>query len=434
LEAAGIGLVRVGSWANLGDALAELFRKQAIDHVTRRLEGDVVLASPLPQRVLAAILVGLTVLVLLFAVFATYTRRETVSGWIVPEGGLIRVAARQGGLVMALRVREGAQVAAGAPLADLRLSPDLVGGDAGQALEQDLSAEAAAANAQAEASRAKLLAQRGEMISRRGVLARELTELRARIGAMQARQQLADTQVARALALQQKGFLAAQAVEQLKSSALSAAQDASQTRGSALDVERQISDIDGELRGVPADLAGIAAQAAQSEAGVSQRLTAARTQDTIVATAPVAGRVVAIPVAVGQAVSPGGAVVVLTPKGSDLNAELYVPSKAIGFIRPGQPVRLMYQAFPYQTFGAGHGVVSSVSETVLAPSEVAIPGLAVAEPVFRVRVKLDHAWVDAYGRSTLLQPGMLLTADVVTDRRSLLQWLLDPLYAVGRRT
>ena len=94
----------------------------------------------------------------------------------------------------------------------------------------------------------------------------------------------------------------------------------------------------------------------------------------------------------------------------------------------------MYQAFPYQTFGTGRGTVSAVSRTVLAPNEVAIPGLTVQEPVFRIRVHLYTLSVKAYGRLMPLQPGMLLSADVVTEHRNLIQWLLDPLYAAGRRT
>ena len=93
----------------------------------------------------------------------------------------------------------------------------------------------------------------------------------------------------------------------------------------------------------------------------------------------------------------------------------------------------MYQAYPHQKFGTGQGVVASVSRTVLAPSEVAIPGLQVQEPVFRVRVKLSRDTITAYGQDLRLQPGMLLSADVIIDRRTLFEWLLDPLYAVGRR-
>ena len=55
------------------------------------------------------------------------------------------------------------------------------------------------------------------------------------------------------------------------------------------------------------------------------------------------------------------------------------------------------------------------------------------EPVFRVRVRLSQNAVSAYGEQMPLQPGMLLAADVIVDKRSLLEWLLDPLYAAGRR-
>ncbi len=168
-------------------------------------------------------------------------------------------------------------------------------------------------------------------------------------------------------------------------------------------------------------------------AGLEQQQTQTEAQSSYVVVATIDGRVAALPVHKGQGVPVGAAVAVLTAGDTPLEAELYAPSRASGFIREGQDVRLMYQAFPYQKFGAGEGRVSSVSRTVLAPAEVAIPGLQVQEPVFRVRVKLSRDQVAAYGRSVSLQPGMLLTADVVIDRRSLLEWLLDPLYAAGRR-
>ncbi|MFN3275997.1 MAG: hypothetical protein ACK41U_15155 [Paracoccus sp. (in: a-proteobacteria)] len=69
---------------------------------------------------------------------------------------------------------------------------------------------------------------------------------------------------------------------------------------------------------------------------------------------------------------------------------------------------------------------------MLAPAEVAIPGLEVTEPVFRVKVALARDSVTAYGQQMPVQPGMLLSANIVIDRRSLPEWLLDPLYAVGR--
>lgn len=413
--------------------MTDLFRKQAVDHATRRLAGEVLLASPLSLKLLSGVFVAIITAALVFAALATYARKETVTGWIVPQGGLIRVAARAGGVVEKLAVTEGAQVKLGSPLAVLRLSTDVAAGDVGQALQRGLSAEADATAAQARASTLKLQAQRSEMIARRQALSRELEETRGRVETMNQRQKLADDQVGRGDKLLAKGFLAPQQLDQLRSTALGAAQDASQTRAAVLELQRQIGDLDAELAAIPADLANVAAQAAQNRASLAQKRTTTESQNTFIATAPINGRVLAVPVELGQSVPAGGAVAVLTPRDSQLNAELYVPSRSAGFIQTGQEVRLMYQAFPYQTFGTGEGVVTAVSRTVLAPNEVAIPGLTVQEPVFRIRVRLKAPFVKAYGRSMPLQPGMLLTADVVTDRRNLIQWLLDPLYAAGRR-
>jgi membrane fusion protein len=125
-------------------------------------------------------------------------------------------------------------------------------------------------------------------------------------------------------------------------------------------------------------------------------------------------------------------VAAIVPAGSRLQAELFVPSRAAGFIRPGQEVRLMYDAFPHQTFGASIGRVAEISRTVLAPSEVT-SGLELREPVFRVRVNLDREEVEAYGEHIPLQAGMSLRADLIIDRRTLIEWLLDPVYAAARR-
>jgi len=144
--------------------------------------------------------------------------------------------------------------------------------------------------------------------------------------------------------------------------------------------------------------------------------------------------VAALPVSLGQTVSPGTTVAIVIPEGAKIEAELLAPSKAAGFIRPGQEVQLMLQAFPYQRFGTVRGEITTISRTVLGPTEITIPGLKIEEPVFRVRAALRREEIQAYGEAIPLQPGMLLSADIVFDRRSLVRWLFDPLFAVARRT
>ena len=148
---------------------------------------------------------------------------------------------------------------------------------------------------------------------------------------------------------------------------------------------------------------------------------------------PIAGRVAVLPVALGQPVGAGATVAVVIPNGAKLEAELLVPSRGAGFIKPGEEVRLMLQAFPHERFGTVRGTVTTISRTVLGPAELAIPGMEIKEPVFRVRVELMSDEIQAYGDVIPMQPGMLVSADVVFDHRSLIQWLFDPLFAVSRR-
>ncbi|WP_339873070.1 HlyD family efflux transporter periplasmic adaptor subunit [uncultured Brevundimonas sp.] len=413
--------------------MSDLFRKEAIIHATRRLAGEVILATSISSRVLAGLMVAVVLGGATFASTASYARKETVAGWLTPRAGMIRLTARQGGVVTAIHVREGDVVDVGQPVATLTLSSALEAGDSFVALSESLAAQGTAARARAAANQASLRAEQRQMVERRAALQRELAETRHRIDLQAQRLALARAEVTRAETIAAQGFLPRRELEARRSAALAVEQQASELSAQALTYQREIGEVSARLAAIPIDLRAASAEAASVRAGLDQQATQTEAQATYIVVATVAGRIAALPVDTGQTVAPGAAVAVLTAGDSPLEAELYAPSRAAGFVREGQEVRLMYQAFPHQKFGTGEGTVTSVSRTVLAPAEVAIPGLQVQEPVFRVRVRMKQDSVSAYGQTVPLQPGMLLTADVVIDRRSLLEWLLDPLYAAGRR-
>ncbi|WP_295207206.1 HlyD family efflux transporter periplasmic adaptor subunit [uncultured Brevundimonas sp.] len=318
-------------------------------------------------------------------------------------------------------------------MATLRLSSDLEGGDSFVALSNSLDAQRTAAQSRASAAQATLAAEQRQLAERRAALSRELVETRRNLSLQTERMKLARTEVERAETVAAQGFLPRRELEARRSAELAAQQEGSSLASQVLGYERQIGEVQARLDAIPIDLQSARAEAASVDAGLIQQGIQVETQGRYVVVATVTGRVAALPFDTGQTIAAGTAVAVLTAGDTALQGDLYAPSRAAGFIKPGQEVRLMYQAFPYQKFGAGRGVVQSVSRTVLAPSEVAIPGLQVQEPVFRVRVKLDRDTVSAYGQDVPLQPGMLVSADIVMDRRSLLEWLLEPLYAAGRR-
>ena len=153
-----------------------------------------------------------------------------------------------------------------------------------------------------------------------------------------------------------------------------------------------------------------------------------------VITAPVAGRISALQANSGSTVTTLTPLMSIVNDGARMQAELYAPSRAIGFARTGQEVRLMYDAFPYQRFGSFAGRIISISRTVLAPNEIDAPVQAqTKEPMYRIQVAIVDQNILAFGQRIALQPGMTLQANIVLDRRSFLDWLLEPINAVRSR-
>lgn len=132
---------------------------------------------------------------------------------------------------------------------------------------------------------------------------------------------------------------------------------------------------------------------------------------------------------VGQFADPRRLQMEIIPNDSVLEAELFVPARAIGFVEPGQKVRILYEAFPYQQFGTYGGRVVKVSQTILTGNDASGP-LALKEPAYRVTAALDRPDIDAYGKRVPLQADMLLRADIILAKRSLVSWFLDPLLSV----
>lgn len=414
--------------------MSELFRREAVSHATHRLSGAVVLATPLSVRVLGLFFGSIVAAALIAVSAATYARKATVTGWLIPDQGLIRATAASAGFVQTVFVKEGQIVERGATLAEIRTGAETVGGNISEMFLAQLRAESEATRARAQSQIERLNAE-SQQASVRLTKSRVEFEQLSRQSELQAqRLQLTRQDLARGKDLAARGILARAEFEKRQAAALAAEQDLAALQRQIGTLERDISDIEARIVAIPIEKETILAESRSAIANLEQRSIDAGTRWTQTVLSPVGGRVAALPVSLGQTVSVGATVAVLIPDGAKIEAELLAPSRAAGFIRPGQEVHLMLQAFPYQRFGTVGGKITTISRTVLSPTEITIPGLKIEEPVFRVRVALPHEEIQAYGESIPLQPGMLLSADIVFDRRSLVRWLFDPLFAVASRT
>jgi membrane fusion protein len=152
--------------------------------------------------------------------------------------------------------------------------------------------------------------------------------------------------------------------------------------------------------------------------------------------APRDGVVTAVTAEVGHAVDPSRPVLSIVPPGARLQAQLFAPSKAVGFVRGGEAVMLRFDAYPYQKFGHTAGRVTEVARVALTGqdlSSLGLPGLDAAgagEPLYRITVDLSAQTIMAYGEARPLQIGMQLEADIMQERRKLYEWVLEPLISI----
>ena len=311
---------------------------------------------------------------------------------LVPDLGLIRATVPSAGFIRALSVKEGDEVKKGERLAEIQVSAVTESGDVGDNILAQLRAEADAAAAKAR------------------------------------------TQIARAVEIAAKGLPPLRERDARRSAALASMQDLQSLRRQIAASESDLSGIEARISAIRIEKEAAAAETWAGRAALQQRLIDAESRRVQVAVSPVAGRVAALPIVVGQTVPAGATLAMIVPKGAVLEGELLAPSRAAGFIRSGQEAHLMLQAYPHERFGVLKGEIKSVSSTILAPSDLSIPGVDIHEPVFRVRIRLSSDEIHAYGERIPLQPGLLLSADVVFDRRSLVKWLFDPLFAVAERS
>lgn len=397
--------------------------------------GSIVLMRPVSFGLLASAAAAVTLVILGFLAFAEYSRKASIAGTLVPASGTIRVVSPQSGLVRERRVREGERVSAGEALLRL-VDPRSTADDgfvatataelAGRRMEEIRRQRAETQSA----SRTEVRALR----ERIGGLEKELAQLDGEIEAIEAREELARLALARSMELERRGFVSPAQRQQRQEESLDHRSRRHAAARARLSVGREIAGLRAAIEESQsrsrAQLSALDAQVA----GLAQDQVELRAHADAVVTAPAAGTVAAVLVEEGQVVAGGAGLLSLLPEGSPLQAHLFAPSRAVGFIRAGQTVLLRYPAFPFQKFGSHRARVVSVSRSAVAPAEVGFtPPDGSREPLYRVKVELEAQTVTAYGRAEPLQAGMLVEADVLLDRRRLIEWVFEPLYSLAGR-
>ena len=404
-----------------------LFRPEVMQARRQDWLGRISLAQPLPlwAGTLFALLAAAAVLSLLL--LGDYTRRSRVGGQLVPDLGVSTVVAPASGVVTRLTVEEGASVSFGQALVRMDLPRVSANGiDAHTLIGRGLDDRDSSGTQLAQAQVTQLAAQERGQRLQLATLRTELGQVRAGIATRDEQVRLGRETADRYREVAASGYVSLVQVRQQEQSVLEMLNARQALERQSTVLLREIARLEQSLAELPAQREAVDATARREHALLAQERYRHEAEGGVLVKAPLAGVVANRFAEPGQVVQAGQPLLSVLPRGARLQAHLQVPSRAIGFIRPGDRVQLRYQAYPYQKFGHQAGRVLRVSRNAIAGAQAT----GNAEPYYRVLVELERQDLMAYGHAQPLQPGMLLEADILGERRRLYEWLLEPLYAL----
>jgi membrane fusion protein len=412
-----------------------LFRPEAADARAHRLEGEILLVQPARTQALALLIFGIVVATGLWLALGSYTRTETARGMLVTREPSAKVMALRPGHLVRLLVREGDRVRAGQVLAIVRTEEAsdaggesaIAGSLAALARQQALTAEQVRLAAQRAGS------DRDRLAATLAGIRQQRSDLSSQIGIQEQVVASAGEIYERVGRLLDSGFISRVEVERRRQAHLAAQQQLAQLHQQRNALAAEEARAAADFGRIEANAGSEVAAASASSETIAQQQARLRGERAYAIVAPVAGRVAALQTAAGRTVEAALPLMEVVPEGSPLTVHVYAPTRAIGFVRRGQEVRLLYDAFPYQRFGSFAGRIVAVSRVAIDPRQLSAP-FAVDEPVYRIEVAPEAQAVAAFGERMELQPGMMLSANIVLDRRSFLDWLLTPLNAVLQRS
>ena len=416
--------------------MVNLFRPEVLESRRASWVGEIQLIQPLSLTVLTGAVVAAALTLGAFLAFGEYTRKVRVSGLLVPDRGVIRLVAPQEAQVLERRVSEGERVRAGEVLFVLSLDRAAASGDTEAAVQRSLAAREASLDKAALQQQSLHDSQSTALLRRLADMQREQAALDAEMALAMQRVALAEQSRARTESLRNDNFVS-NAQVQAKTEELLGLQAQRQAlerqRGAHA---RDMAALEAQRRDLPLENARKLGEIERERAELAQRGAESESRRSLVVRAPQDGVVSGVIAQPGQTVTPGVALASLVPQDAKLQAHLYAPSSAVGFLKAEQSVLLRYDAFPYQKYGAQAGRIEQVSLAPLSASELAglaLPSVTAREPMYRIAVTLSRQDIPAGADVRPLVPGMQLEADVPIERRRLVEWLFAPVLGVAGR-
>jgi len=411
-----------------------LFRSGTQGSEQNSLWGEMLIVQPVSYSIytLLTVIIVFSVSALIYA--GNYARKENVVGFLVPEKGTVKVFAPQKGSYQTIFVEEGQHINAGDKLASVgSISRLASGSQASAVILEELDNQIRYAEEGIRQLEKNIRIERSISALRKSELETEQDSLKQQRQTKQGLLELKKSRVEAAENLVAKNLISSERFELYQHAYLEQKLEYEEIQQRYQQKMAEAGSLDALLRRKVSEVQERIADYHQKISDLKSQRAQTRSSSQYFIHAPVSGQITALQAKTGQAVSDGKPVLAIIPQDSALEAHLFIPTKAIGFIQPGQTIDLKYSAFPYQRFGVQQGEIREITKTILSPSELPGELPTLNMPVYRVVAQLDSQSIRAYGKHIELQTGMTLDASIIIEKHSIWEWMLSPLYSLKGR-
>tara|TARA_B100000780_G_C21120989_1_gene454070 strand:- start:1734 stop:2978 length:1245 start_codon:yes stop_codon:yes gene_type:complete len=410
-----------------------LFRQEAVNHQSERLTGEISLAQPLSIKFVTLLLVLIAAAVITFLFTAEYSRKETVRGFLMPNKGVIKAFASDGGTIEKLLVREGDFVQQGDSIAHLVSHQNNAEGvDLSIQISLFLKDQVALINDEMEQHETLRTQESANLDTRNVALENEKAALHRQFELAKTKLTLLQNQQNHFTKLNTQGFVSDLETEQQQQTLLNAHQEKENITRQLLQHETALTQNAFASNNLPQQYKLKISNLKRQHSALEQQLAQIQNNFRYTVIASHAGTVTGIQVVEGETLNTIKPLLHILPEGSELVAELLLPTRSAGQIEEGQLSRLRFDAFPYQRFGFIESTIVRIDKALITPNEVQLP-VTLNEPVYRLRATLQKQTMNAFGKQLELKSGMLFEADIMLEKRSLIDWLLEPIYSLKGR-
>ncbi|MFT6208290.1 MAG: membrane fusion protein [Colwellia sp.] len=410
-----------------------LFRKEVIAHQSERLTGVITLAQPLSIKLAVLILVLIAVAIIVFVFNAEYSRKETVRGFLMPNKGMLKSYANQGGTIEKLWVQEGDKVIKGQSLATLVIKQNNNQGiDLSTQLIAQLHQQTQLLDDEIKQHHQLKQQEIQNLNEQQQALKKQRWALKSQYQLANEKLDILQAQQKQLQQLKQQGFIASVEKDQQQQTILEAKQEKQNIARLLLQQENDSNQVAFNQTNIPQQYALRINNLKRQQADLQRQLVQVNSNHQYTVTASNSGIVTSIQVVEGETLSTTKPLLHILPQGSELIAELLLPTRSAGFVQVGNTTRLRFDAFPYQRFGFIESKITRIDQALINPNEIQLP-IALQEPVYRLRAKLNQQQMQAFGKAFNLKSGMLFEADIMLEQRTLIEWLLEPIYSLRGR-